>query len=255
MALQTKELKNLQDILAEPVGPDCCDVPLFHGTRAYALQVAEADRKRFHTACDKVMTFAKSIFWTCPVNDDALLEYQRSENSLFMSSVVYQYKTAKYDYGAFYLTSGYPNAFIFANFAGGELGEFAYGQCRGFRHFNIDLEPEVAAAATVVEAEYEKYANSEKLILVYRGVRYRDMATESGFPFLKADGTLDAFLIEDMEDIICKDGWEYAPNYRLANPEGYTGWIIRQKDFKTGLSVFTQIRDVEKYIRWNHLKL
>ena len=139
MRLHIEEAENIKSYISLYSPEGCCAKPLFHGTRMYALQVSEEDRKRFYTACDGIISFAKELFMNCPIDDDVLTEYQRTKNLLFLSTVVHQYKTAAYEYGSFYITTSYPTAITYANNCGGELGQWAYAHCIGFRDFQILL--------------------------------------------------------------------------------------------------------------------
>jgi hypothetical protein len=260
MHLHIEEAENMKSYISLYSLDGCCVKPLFHGTRMYALQASEEDRKRFHTACDRIISFAKEMFINCPIDDNALMEYQRAKNLLFLSTVVHQYKTAAYEYGSFYITTSYPTAITYANNCGGELGQWAYAQCIGFQDFQIDLDTQTRDAVAIVMEEYQKYKNSEPIILVFNHVRFADLKTERGGPFLTydKDGNPDeeynAFSIEMLHKTKVTDHLTFARAYRLMQPNTYTARLVRQKDFKKGLSLFTEIRDVDKYLKWNDSK-
>ena len=239
---------------------ECSNIPLFHGTRMYALQASEKERKRFYDACDKINSFAKKLFWNCPIDDDTLTDYRRTKNPLFLDSVVSQYKTASYEYGSFYVTTSYPTAITFANNSGGELGQWAYAQCVGLQDFQIDLDIETAEAVMLVLEEYKKYENSEKAILVFSGVRFDDLLTERGEPFLlyddngNPDEEYNTFVIRNLNKAKVTDVGGRNLSFRLLRHETYTAYLVKQEDFKKGISVFTEIRDVDKYLKWNGSK-
>lgn len=260
MVLNVSEIKNLKDYIKNPVDTGCCAIPFFHGTRMHALTATEEDRKLFHSACDQVISFAKKLVRNCPIDDETLKEYNITKNPLFLGSVVSQYKTPSYEYGAFYLTTGYSRAITYANNAGGELGQWAYSQCVGFRELSITPDAETAEATKIVIDEYEKYKNSEQIILVYSGVRFEDLSTERGAPLLLYDKDgipnteYNTYKINDLYKSTESDSKSYVRAFRLSRPEAYTGGIIRQKDFKEGFSVFTKIRDIDKYLKRNRSK-
>ena len=257
MNLLITEPQKIKDFISDCSVEGCSKIPLFHGTRMYALQASEKDRESFYAACDRIISFAEKLIRSCPVADDILEEYLRTKNPLFLGSVVSQYKTAAYEYGSFYVTTGYPTAITFANNCGGELGRWAYAQCVGFQELGIDLDTEIRDAATVVMEEYKKYENSEKVILVFCNVRFTDLRTERGEPFLicdengTPDETYNARRIHMLYKTKVTDRMKSIRSFRLDKCELYTAHLIRQKDFKKGFSVFTEIRDVDKYLKWN----
>lgn len=260
MQLHFIESSSSENCISVSCAENCSKIPLFHGTRMYALQVNEKDRERFYVACDRIVSLAKKMFWNSPIDEDTLKEYGRTKNPLFLHPVVTQYKSATYEYGSFYVTTSYPTAITYANNAGGELGEWAYAQCIGFQDFQIDLDAETRDAATIVMEEHTKYANSEKVILVFSDVRFTDLETEGGEPFLLCDenGCFDesynAFMIDSLYKTKVTDRSVCAHAYRLQKCETYTAHLIRQKDFKEGISIFTEIRDVDKYLTRNDSK-
>lgn len=260
MKLHITELEKIKKCISDDRIEGCSKIPLFHGTRMFALQVNEEERKRFYYACDRVVSFAQKLKWSCNVEDDILEEYIRTQNHLFLGTVVSQYKTAAYEYGSFYVTTSYPIAITFANNCGGELGQWAYAQCVGFRNFQIDLDTETRDAVKIVMEEYKKYESSEKVILVFSDVHFEDLLTERGGPFLLYDdnGTpneeYNAFKIRDFNKAKVTDGNKCTRSYRLQRHETYTARLIRQEDFKKGFSVFTEIKDIDKYLKWNDSK-
>ena len=260
MRLHFIEPSSLKNCISVSCIEGCSKIPLFHGTRMYALQVNEEDRKRFYIACDRIVSFAKKLIWNCPVADDKLEEYILTKNPLFLGVVVSQYKTAAYEYGSFYVTTSYPTAITFANNCGGELGQWAYAQCVGFLDFQIDLDTEMRDAVAIVMEEYEKYATSEKVVIVFSNVRLADLQTERGKPFLSYDenGGLDesynAYMMGMLYETEVTDCSECAYSFRLQKCDTYTTYLIRQKNFKEGIPVFTKVQDVDKYLKWNDSK-
>ena len=97
----------------------------------------------------------------------------------------------------------------------------AYAQCVGFWDFQIDLDIETRDAAMIVIEEHEKYAASEKVILVFSDVRFADLQTERGTSFLSFDenGCLNesynAYLIGDLYKTKVTDGSKHARSFRL----------------------------------------
>lgn len=238
-----------------------CRIPLFHGTRRYSIEVDKGERERFFAACKTVISFAKRWMDGGNVDWESIKEY-RTENRLYMDvTVLSQYGSPSYQYGDFYLTSSYTNALIFANRGAGELGDYAYAQARGFAHFGIPLDEDTLAAAGIVEAEYPKYAESERLVLIYYGVMFEDLYTERGGSYMTRmdrrckDGEyaefLEAHLYDGHKDTdnICMNN-----NFRLKNREHYFPLELEGPKFKAGFSVFTAVKDVDKYLRYKRIE-
>jgi hypothetical protein len=64
----------------------------------------------------------------------------------------------------------------------------------------------------------------------------------------------NAYAIRSLNKAKVTDVMECVRSYRLERHETYRPYLIRQEDFKKGISVFTEIRDVDKYLKWNDSK-
>lgn len=254
--LKTKEIKDTNDLSSININDTMsCKIPLFHGTRRYALQVAETVRNRFYEACNTVMRFAQELDFRDKIDKDELALYQRKTNPLFLEAVVYAFERCRsFEYGDLYVTPGFSTAFSYAHDAGGELGERAYRQCEGFNHFAIELDEHTFEATKIVIEEYEKYRNSEKVILAYFGVKFTDLLHEGGSPFWHDDEYMQEDIEYLYEDAIDTDYSQANTALRLINPDAYTPYIIPEKDFRKGFEIFTKIRDIDEFIK-NHNRM
>ena len=251
MRLNIKEIEDVNDFETTfNFTEGLCPVPLFHGTREYALTVSDEDRKRFYDACAKVIVFAKKVAFGDVVDDNTLFEYQRTKNNKFLGTVVYTYNTALYEYSSFYVTTSYTNALIFSNCSGGELGDWAYHQCVGFEDFNIELDKEIKEAVKVVKEEYQKYNSSEKIVLVYSDVKEENLFTQSGEPTVieNENGKFNYFDADFPKKCVDSDRMKSQHTFRLADPNAYCATLIREKAIRDGFFVFTEISDVDKYL-------
>ncbi|MBE6807241.1 MAG: hypothetical protein E7527_04430 [Ruminococcaceae bacterium] len=255
MSLNIQDITNIHDHRAPVTDTDHCAIPLFHGTRSYALEASDKDRERFYAACDRVMTFARVLANGNTLDQEALLTYQRQKDGKFLSVPVFLYKKTTYEYGDLYLTSCYTDALIYAACAGGELGEYAHAQCIGFEAFGVDLTEEVRLASSVIMEEYEKYRHSEKLILVYDGVAFQDLQDRNGNPFLvlcddkEMEKRSHAWAINNLYDSKVSDNGVCCHHLRLPHPATYTATVIHEKDFVAGIALFTDIQDIDRYLK------
>lgn len=254
--LNYKEIESIKQLKKTvDVDDKHCKIPLFHGTRRYALQVSDAERERFSAACKQVLSFANKLFYSGKVDFNKLNEYYHSSgNHYFLNTVVNQYDSALYEYGAFFLTTSYENAIGFAHQSGGEAGAWAYAQLQGFEDWNIELDDSMKAAAEVIKQEYKKYQNSEKVILIYYGVSFEDLCTERGESFLhmtgddKNDEEWARMMIENLYD-----SFSLSYNFRLLNAHAYTAYLLLEHLFREGVVLFENETDVDSFIKRHNL--
>ncbi len=248
------EIKDMNTCLNAHIGDEeYCKIPLFHGTRRYALEVTDAERDKFYDACKTVILFAQKIAFSNKIDDTALQTYQRKTNPLFLATVVYGFgRSHSYEYGDLYITSGFSTAFGFTHNIGGELGEWAYRQCEGFNHFSIELDEKTYDAVEIVQTEYKKYSNSEKVILIYFGVNFKDMLNAGGTPFWADDEYMQEE-IADLYDSRETDNEIHNETFRLINLDKYTPYCLREQDFRKGFELFTDIKDLDRFIKHHNM--
>ena len=255
--LKTKELTDVQGFeLSAFVAEDSCLIPLFHGTRRYSIEAPQEDLARFYSACNVIISFAKEVIESGIISEDELMNYYRNGNPEFLDIVVRQAHERKFTYGDFYVSSSYSCAISYAHNVGGELGHSAFAQCVGFRDFNIKLDQELKNATMLIEQEHEKFKQSEKVILVYGGVKYADLIHEGGEPFLfpinnQEDKEYLDFKINRLNRAIDTNKTHTNANFAIKNVDDYTGYVLSEKDFRKGFSVFTKVTDVDNKIK-NH---
>lgn len=211
-----------------------CKKPLFHGTRKYALEVDEETRKRYAEACYRVAKLAKKLA------EQEKIPYNYVVDVMDEASV--------YEYGSFYLSTLYSNGIEFAYCEGGELGHNVYLQCLEINKLQIELEDEMKSAIELIISEHEKYAKSEKVILVYKDVKFVDLKTESGYPVVMGKGLHEIDRIYESEET---DDMSMGGNYRLDNSDTYEPYVLREGDFRRGFGLFTEVTDVDGYVK-NH---
>ncbi|MBR3895282.1 MAG: hypothetical protein IKJ35_09110 [Clostridia bacterium] len=228
------------------------DIPLLHGTRRRAITVTPEERERFSSACHRVISFAKRYYDSGKVDWERLEGYQREKDVQFLSTVVSQYNLSDYQYGDFYLTTSYETAIDFSFYAGGEIGSNAYSQVKGFEAWGIAPDEETDVAAKTVAEEYEKHLDSEKIVLAFFGVKLADLQTRAGHPILADDSDAECREVKELyEDGLDEDFCRTDHQFRLSNPDAYVAHVLREKDFRAGFSVFTNVSDVDRFIK-NH---
>lgn len=214
-----------------------CKKPLFHGTRIYAIEVSEEKRQQFYNACCEVAVFAKDLINT---------------EKIPFNTVVFMYnKSTMYEYGDFYLTPTFSCAIGYSYQAGGELAKNVYLVCKEIINSNIDVSLEIKQKINLIVNEYEKYDKSEKIVLVYEGVKFEDIYTATGSKFLNSL-KLDEYEKEDIEELYKeKETQTFSTNktFRIKNPESYEAYIISELNFRKGFELFTEISDIDRFIR------
>ena len=249
--LDFKEITDIDELKNLIVKSDSAlDIPLLHGTRRYALQISDEARERFMSACHRVISFANKYYYSGNVDWNKLEEYHRNKDIQFLSTVVSQYNHSDYQYGAFYLTTSYKTAIGFSYYAGGELGSNAYSQIKGFEAWGIELDEETKTAAKIVVEEYEKYRNSDKVILAFFGVKLTDLYSRGGHPILTEETDEEFTEVKELyEDGVDTDYLQRNHQFRLVNPSAYTAYVICESKFRDGFSIFTNICDVDSAIK------
>ena len=235
--LKLKEIDNVELLKALLCKSDnCLDVPLLHGTRRYALQITDDERKRFSTACRQVIAFANKYYYSNEIDWDRLSEYHRKVDIQFLSTVVSQYNRSDFQYGNIYLTTSFEMAVLFSKYDGGELGSNAYSQIKGFNAWGIEFDEETKAAAKTVSEENAKYQESEKVVLVFPGVSLTDLYTRSGRPILM-DGSEED--IKETKELY-EDDASFNHQFRLIKPEAYTAYVLGENKFSEAFDFFKE---------------
>ena len=226
-----------------------CPIPLYHGTRRHALTATRQERELFYNACDVIMKFAQSLVKSNGFDNEKYHEYRVTKNRYFLDTMVYLYGSRKCQYGDFYVTSSLCGAISFAYNVGGELGQWAYSQCVGFRELGFELDEETKNAAIIVEEEYDKYAKSEKVVLVYGGVRLSDLTFEGD----KSDLVDDERKMSLLKKGVDTDVVRMNANFILNNMDKYTANVITEKDFRSCILFLTMVTDVDELIAEHNL--
>lgn len=249
--LRFEEIDSVENAAKLNVKNDrCLGIPLFHGTRRYALQITDEKRERLMSVCQQVISFANKYYYSGNVDWDRLEVYQREKDIQFLSTVVSQYNLSDYQYGDFYLTTSYKTAIGFSCYAGGESGSNAYSQIKGFETWKIELDETTKAAAKIVVEEYERYCNSEKVILAFFGVKLTDLYSRGGSPILMNDSEEELKEVKERyEKGVDEDSFQRNHQFRLADPSEYTAYVLGENKFRDGFTVFTKISNVDQAIQ------
>ena len=204
------------------------------------------------SACHKVISFANQYYFSGNVDRNRLEAYHRDQDIQFLSTVVSQYNHSDYQYGDFYLTTSYQTAIGFSYYVGGEFGSNAYSQIKGFEAWKIEPDETTKAAAKIVVEEYEKYHNSDKVILAFFGVKLTDLYSRGGHPILMDDSDTELKETKELyEDGVDTESFRFDHQFRLINPSAYTAYVLEESKFREGFSAFTKISNVELTIQ-NH---
>ncbi len=225
-----------QDLKSQQMDYEFCTRPLFHGTRKYAIEVSEEKRLEFFKACYEVALFAKKLISIGKIKYNIVI-MQVGENSAF-------------EYGDLYLISTYTTAISYAHNIAGELGKNVFLICEEIKRACVELDDRMQMLIDMVMKEYENYKVSEKIILVYMNVKFVDLYTCGGSPFIDVDDVeYTQYMIEELYNE--KEKLGYLPNtsFRLKNPEQYEAYIIKEKDLRNGFAAFTNIIDVDGHLR------
>ena len=223
--LKTTFIDNL-DIFYSPYQEDKFP-PLFHGTRRYSIDCDPSliDEMRKH--CTIVLEKARDYYNTLDYEQLAKYEEYAHSNriSFFACYLVQDFGRYKnYEYNDFFMTCRFDKTYLypFTKYGCGELGEFAYQNIIGLKHFNIDLG--IDESIEFILKHYPLFKNSEPVILIVKDLSYSDLKSENG------TRTPKNYIM---------------PNYRLINPEEKEFFVIKEELFKEAEELFDmEIRDI-----------
>ena len=94
--------------------------------------------------------------------------------------------------------------------------------------------------------------SSEKVILIYFGVNFKDMLNAGGTPFW----TDDEYMQEEIADLYDSretDNEIHNETFRLINLDKYTPYCLREQDFRKGFELFTDIKDLDRFIKHHNM--
>lgn len=226
-----------------------CPEPLFHGTREWSLNVDEDTQKNFSSCCDIVLKFAKAFFEK-DGSQSIIDDYQKktkNKYSEFAGVAALSYGESKsFEYGAFYVTNNINLAIRYSQNSGGELGELAYQNTVPLLEIGIEIPNDVLAACKTIIAEYEKYKNSEPILLLLVDCNWDDLYWEKGSAFWKkqSDEPLEAQYTRNKEDIDLFFGEEADQgSFRIHNIEKYTLFAVKENLFNECKETFKSIWD------------
>lgn len=235
--------------------------PLFHGTRRYALEVCEENRQRFNEACNTFCVYAQQLI---------------NENKIFPNFVVMGFNNSSlHQYGDFYLTTTYSNAIDFSYLLGGELANSIYDVCLDINERGVEVPNEIKKLMNFIMSEISNYKKSQKVVLVYFDLKFADLYTHGGRRFISDEqlnevnndfgayekGSLNNLFImpnfakQKIDDLYEeKETINFQSNttFRIKNPEDYKAFLITEEYFRKGFESFTEITDVDKFIKQNN---
>lgn len=227
-----------------------CRQPLFHGTTRMAIDCDPEEIKRIHEQALIAIDVYKSYL---EENEDkpGFQEWLHNHHKRFVNQdwTLQQVGHANnYQYGDFYVTANYLEALRFSMAGFGELGQMAYRCAVALKELNVDFG--INETIDFIIDEYNRFQNSERVVLVLENVLFEDLLRESGEPLILVDenGESDYFDCEDLYNAKVSERMIYCKNYRVKNLNKYTLKLINKTFFKEGIGYFTQIGDVEKFL-------
>ena len=194
--------------------------PLFHGTRQYAIECDQSLIEQMKKHCFIVLEKVRDYYNT--LSYEVLEKYQNygyeSGFRYFASYLVQDFgKYKNYEYNDFYVTTRFEKSYllVFTKYGFGEIGEFAYHNIMGLKHFEIDLG--IDESFDFILSQYPNFIKSEPIVLIAKNISCNDLRSERGYEVDKYDGL---------------------PNYRLINPFDKELLVIKQELFDEATQLF-----------------
>ena len=197
-------------------------VPLFHGTRRYAVECDPFLIKMMRRHCINILEKARDHFNS--VDDETYSKYEKykreSKLTYFASAIILTFgRISNFQYGDFYMTKRFDQNFLlrFTTYGCGEIGKLAYDNILGLQHFNIDLG--ITESMEFVLKHYPLFIDSEPIVLILNDYTIDELESESG---------------NKVYDI------EYNVNIRLKNYENKEFYVINQSLFDEASILFNE---------------
>ncbi|MBO5077382.1 MAG: hypothetical protein J5584_07290 [Clostridia bacterium] len=242
--LKYEILDNLNDYTGKKTTYDSilCDHPLFHGTTLFAIEASAEVVSAFCNHCKIVLRKAKK--YTLSLNNREAF-YESAEHYCQKSKIApfwhfierfEELEDYGYQYGDFYVTTNYLLALEYSKNAGGELGNLAHNAELLLEDLGIDLD--LQESISVLKKNYPLFSESERVILIADKIPFDDLKYERGYTLNK-----------DYIDYLYETDFNTNLSFRLLHPEKYQLKLIRKPLFKEGISCFTDIKDVDSFLR------
>ena len=228
-----------------------CRQPLFHGTTRMAIDCDSNVIERIRNQALIVINAYKSYIKE-NIDKPECQEWLNNHHKRFVDQeyVISQVGHANsYQYGDFYVTTNYLEALRFSMAGFGELGQIAYRCAVALKELPVDLG--VNDAIDFIIDEYNRFQNSERVILVLENVLFEDLLNELGYPIIykNENGKRDYTNCKEIYRTKVASAHQiFSRSYRVKNLNKYTLKLINKPLFREGIKCFTQIEDIEKFM-------
>lgn len=197
-------------------------VPLFHGTRKYAVECDPTLIEMMRKHCVIILEKARDYYNSLDSQTyDKYWEYRKvSKLQYFASHLVLTFGgLSNYQYGDFYMTRRFDETYLlrFTTYGCGEIGRFAYDNILGLKHFNIDLG--INESMEFVLKHYPDFINSEQVVLILNDYKLDELKGESGGK------------VYEIEDGV---------NFRLCNYQNKEFFVIKESLFNEAMELFDE---------------
>jgi len=242
--LNLKEIDDLDSISYDRIiNYDLCTIPLFHGTRRYMIEGNEEELRKFLASAKDIIIFAKELLNKHLISDEQLSEYRKSKKideygNVFLNKVILpnMFNLSNYDYGQFYVTTGFVKAISFSSYIGGEIGRFAYNQCIGIVDFKINVSIELREKIKFFIDVYNKIKNTERIVIIYNNISYKNLLTTSKH----------SPILEQLYKCYENDNCDCSEDLILDNVANYLGFVVSEHNFRKAINKFTEVSNIDE---------
>lgn len=219
--------------------------PLFHGTRMAALECPSDEIEKMQQCSRKIIDFILKVFFEEKTISFEEIENYKEKNpkSRFVSAILPQLKISTLcEYGNLYLSTQFREAADYARFGCGELCQMGYDNAVGIIENNIKgYSDDTRKAIDYLLENYPKFLNSEKVVLVYENVKFSDLYTERGYPYVEED---ENYTKENIEELYSdyRESFSYCRLRLKCEDNKYTPKLIRENLFSKAKKSFYKLQ-------------
>lgn len=229
-----------------------CTLPLFHGTRRYAVECPQKQLDEMIQYCKTVVQYFSENCYRIFPDDESWIQYRREHRgelhiNLVQNTVASQYGEAQYQYDSFYVTNDSVTAVKFYTIYGcGEISGYAYAYAKAISDLDFSVsDKQVDTAIEYVLKHYPDFYNSEKVVLAVYDFEYEHLRHHGG-------GKIDLgtpFFINHLYEDISDNERIYSQSYRLDKGiETVTAKLIPERLFGDGFRKFNGIMEGQHYM-------
>lgn len=211
-------------------------IPLFHGTRKHLLDMSNEERDRFYSVCKRILNYLKDLSNNCPSLLNELIEFDfiiRKKGYSRAGAVCFKMygRSARYEYGDFYMTISPKTALDFSKTTNGELGDLAYFAGLFLIYSKKEISRDLKDDIDLIISYHDKYIDDERIILMLSNADFDDLFIDNGKPFRDRyveENDIQKYFDDYFNNVLSSQSFSTPNHYRLVNLSKYNFYAIKE---------------------------